>query len=137
MNNIDILSKAGLKITKTRNIVLDIFKSTDRILNASEVYDICKDRNFDINLSTVYRICEVLSSKKILDKVINSNRINGYRLATSSHFHVLRCNSCDKTIKINCPFNVLSQYIESNTGFTLTKHDIDISGICSECKNKN
>ena len=42
-----------------------------------------------------------------------------------------------KTIEINCPFNILSQYIETNTGFTLTKHDIDISGICNECKNKN
>lgn len=137
MENTDILSKAGLKITKPRNIVLNIFKNTDKILNASEVYKICKDEGFDINLSTIYRTCEIFSSKKILDKVININRINGYKISITSHVHKLSCNFCKKTIEINCPFNILSQYIETNTGFTLTKHHIDISGICNECKNKN
>lgn len=137
MKNEDILSKAGLKITKSRNVVLNIFRGTDEILSASEVYDICRDQKFNINLSTVYRICEAFSSKKILDRVVNRDRINGYKFSNQSHFHTLSCNLCNKTIKINCPFNILSQYIENNTGFTLTRHDIDISGICSECKNKN
>ena len=109
VKNEDILSKAGLKITKSRDVVLNIFRSTDKILSASEIYDICKDKNFNINLSTIYRICEAFSSKKILDKLINSHRINGYKL---------------------------SQYIENSTGFTLTQHDIDISGICGECKTR-
>ncbi len=136
VKNEDILSKAGLKITKSRDVVLNIFRSTDKILSASEIYDICKDKNFNINLSTIYRICEAFSSKKILDKLINSHRINGYKFSNQSHFHTLSCNLCNKTIKINCPFNILSQYIENSTGFTLTQHDIDISGICGECKTR-
>ena len=137
MENTDILSKVGLKITKPRNIVLSIFKETNRILNVSEIYEICNSRGYDINLSTIYRICEIFVSKKILDKVINSNRINGYKISIKSHVHKLSCNMCKKIVEINCPFNILSQYIETNTGFTLTKHNIDISGICNECKNKN
>lgn len=137
MENVDILIKAGLKITKPRSIILNIFRDTKRILNVSEVYEMCKDRGVNINLSTVYRICEKFSSKKILDKVISSNRINGYKISVTSHVHKLSCNSCNKIVEINCPFNILSEYIETNTGFTLTKHNIDISGICEECKNKN
>ena len=137
MENTDILSKVGLKITKPRNIVLSIFRETNKILNVSEIYEICNSRGFDINLSTIYRICEIFVSKKILDKVINSDRINGYKLPVTTHVHELSCNRCKKIVEINCPFNILSQYIETNTGFTLTKHYIDISGICNECKNKN
>lgn len=137
MENADILNKAGLKITKPRNIVLNIFRDNNKILNVSEIHKICKDKGFEINLSTIYRICEIFSSKKILDKVINSDRINGYKFSITSHVHNLSCNLCKKIIEINCPFNILSQYIETNTGFTLTKHDIIISGICYECKNKS
>lgn len=137
MENADILNKAGLKITKPRNIVLNIFKDSNKILNVSEVHKICKDKGFEINLSTIYRICEIFSSKKILDKIINSDRINGYKFSITSHVHNLSCNLCKKIIEINCPFNILSQYIETNTGFTLTKHDINISGICYDCRNKN
>ena len=91
----------------------------------------CRNKSFFCNaVSQIFR-------QKILDKVINSNRINGYKISITSHVHKLSCNLCKKTIEINCPFNILSQYIETNTGFTLTKHDIDISGICNECKNKN
>lgn len=137
MGYIDILNKAGLKTTKPRSIVLNIFKDTDRVLNVSEVYEVCKDKGFNINLSTIYRICEIFSEKKILDKVINSNRISGYKLSITSHMHELTCNLCKKTIEITCPFNILSQYIEDNTGFTLTKHNIDIAGICNDCNKKN
>lgn len=137
MENADILSKVGLKITKPRNIVLSIFRETNKILNVSEVYESCISKGYNINLSTIYRICEIFSSKNILDKVINSDRINGYKLSITSHVHELSCSECNKIVEINCPFNILSQYIENNTGFTLTKHYIDISGICNECKNKN
>ena len=136
MENIEILNKAGLKITKTRNIVLSIFKNTDRVLNVSEIYNICKEKGVNINLSTVYRICEIFSEKKILDKVINSDRINGYKISVLSHVHNLTCSNCKTTVEVKCPFNILSQYIEMNTGFTLTKHNIDIQGICNKCKNE-
>lgn len=137
MENIDILINAGLKITKSREVILNIFRDTDKIMNVSEIYEVCKKRGFNINLSTVYRICEIFCSKKILDRTIDSNRVSGYKFSITSHVHNLSCNLCNKTIEINCPFNILSQYIETSTGFTLTKHDINISGICYECKNKN
>ena len=137
MENSDILSKAGLKVTKPRRIVLNILKKTDKVLNVSEIHEICKEENFDINLSTIYRICEKFVSKNILDKVVSSDRISGYKISIKTHIHKLNCSLCKKIVEVNCPFNILSQYIESSTGFTLTKHSIDISGICYECKNKN
>lgn len=137
MESIDILNRAGLKITKPRSIILNIFKNTNRVLNVSEVYEICMENNFDINLSTVYRTCEKFVEKNILDKVVSSDRISGYKISIAGHVHKLNCNLCKKIVEVNCPFNILSQYIESSTGFTLTKHSIHISGICYECKNKN
>ncbi len=137
MENTEILNKAGLKITKPRSIVLNIFRSNDKILNVSEIYDICKENNFDVNLSTIYRICEKFVSKNILYKVINNDRISGYRISITTHVHRLSCNLCKKIVEIDCPFNILSHYIESNTGFTSTRHSMYISGVCYECKNKN
>ena len=58
MEYIDILNKVGLKVTKSRSVVLSIFENADRILNVSEIYDVCRDRGFAINLSTIYRTCE-------------------------------------------------------------------------------
>lgn len=134
MGYVDILNKVGLKATKPRSIVLNIFKNNNKVLSVSEIHEICKNEKFNINLSTIYRICEVFSEKKILDKVISSDRISGYKLSITSHVHKLTCSICKKTTEITCPFNILSQYIEDSTGFTLTKHNIDISGICNECK---
>ncbi len=130
----DILNKAGLKVTKPRNIILNIFKNTNKILEVSEIYEMCKTKGLNVNLSTIYRICEIFSEKRILDKVVSKDRISKYKLSVDTHVHELTCNVCNKKIEINCPFNILSEYIENQTGFTLTKHDIDISGICNECK---
>lgn len=134
MEYIDILNKVGLKVTKSRSVVLSIFENADRILNVSEIYDVCRDRGFAINLSTIYRTCETFSEKRILDKVIGNDRVSGYRLSIRSHVHEIKCSFCNKIVQITCPFNILRQYIENNTGFTLTKHSIDIAGICDECK---
>lgn len=137
MDNMDILNKVGLKVTKTRKIILEIFNFNKKILNVSEVYELCKKQGVDINISTVYRICETFFSKKILDKVVNNNRISGYKISVKNHVHKLSCDRCDKIIEINCPFNILRQFIEGDTGFTLTQHDIDIRGFCSDCKEKS
>lgn len=130
----DLLKKASLKNTSQRYTILLIIKSSKEPITAEEIYRLLVLEDLKINLSTVYRTLNVLTEKNILLKILKTDGTAAYELNQSSHNHYITCSECHSSMLIDCcPIRDLSDKVNQQTGFKVTGHSLQLTGICSEC----
>lgn len=129
----DILKKLGIKSTRQRKAIIDVLLAAGESLSADEIYDrIPKDSG--VNYSTVYRTLATLVDKGALIKVGEAGGKIFYLLRHHAHNHHLMCTGCHKLLEISeCPIETLSRQIAQSTGFIITGHHLELTGICPEC----
>ncbi|SHH74433.1 Fur family transcriptional regulator, ferric uptake regulator [Sporobacter termitidis DSM 10068] len=133
----DILNKENLRITKSRQMVLDILKDSPP-KSIDEIFMIAKERDAKVSISTIYRTCETLSQKGLLYK---SNFVEDgkarYEYPGKQHKHHAVCMNCHNIISIDdCPFGEFDEVMKSKYHFDVKSHSIEIYGYCSDCKLK-
>lgn len=135
----DSLVKNGLKPTRHRLEIMDMFLSTHSPISAEEIYNRLIKKAVLINLSTVYRNLEVLENKNIIRTVIlNGTDKTLFELNESDHKHYFVCLACKKMLPImHCPLETYEQQLIQEKGFEVTGHRLDIYGYCQDCKGKN
>lgn len=133
----ELLKKASLKNTKQRNTVLSIIKKSKEPITAEEIFKYLILEDNKINLSTVYRTLNILTSKNVLLKILKGDGTAAYEVNDSSHNHYITCSSCNDSILIDsCPIKDLSESVSKNTGFKVTGHSLQLTGVCSKCLKK-
>ncbi|SFR78775.1 Fur family transcriptional regulator [Anaeromicropila populeti] len=132
-----ILQSHQLKVTKNRMIILTILENSILPLTAEDIYDTCL-KTTKMNYSTVYRTLSVLYDKGILLKTYNLDGILSYKLNSNDHKHFLTCTKCNKSIPIAfCPLTALETNLAEETGFQITGHNLEITGLCPDCIKQN
>lgn len=129
----DLLKRYGLKITKGRVAILAVLSGTDKSIGADAIFEECRNNGVDINLSTVYRALELFVEKGIVDKFALKEGMCSYKLKGEEHKHLLKCNVCNKEVQVPCPMRQIEEIVQNETGFTLTKHNLVMTGVCEEC----
>lgn len=133
----NILKKASLKNTKQRNSVLKIIESSKEPLTAEEIFKAMIMENYQINLSTIYRTLSLLTNKNVLLKILKGDGTASYELNKVSHNHYITCSICNRSALIeSCPIREISESVSEKTGFKVTGHSLQLTGICSECMKK-
>lgn len=137
-----IIKKAGLRWTKTRDVLLDVLLSREDVFRTvEEIHEDMLSAGLSIDISTVYRNLEMMSKLELVHSLSNPDASAGYKvLCHQEHHHHIRCLSCGKVKMISyCPLEELES-IASQSNFTLVDHSIELLGICQECQrdmNKN
>lgn len=129
-----ILRGKKIKVTKARIEILKVLLDKKDGITAEEILGVCKDEGVNINLSTVYRTLDSFHENKIVDKYILEDGVSSYKIHKHNHSHLLECDICHKEVEMPCPIGQIEELIKRQTGFTLTEHNIEIKGICEECK---
>lgn len=136
MNLEEILRDHHLKVTKGRLQVLKLMEEAKGPMKADEVYDSIP-RSICSSLSTVYRILNQLSEKEILKSTMYQNGIMYYSYNNGQHRHYIVCSECGRVAALeNCPMDAIDNYIRKDTGFDITGHVFELTGICPDCKHK-
>ncbi len=129
-----LLKSADLKATKKRQLLLSILQRENRAMTAEELHERAAD-DLPMNLSTVYRTLNTLTEKGILSKTLRKDKKAYYALEHHDHHHRLVCSVCKKTIDVDsCPLRELEEDLEQKTGFRITGHTLEFSGICPFCQ---
>ncbi|MBM6829263.1 transcriptional repressor [Anaerotignum lactatifermentans] len=129
-----LLKSADLKATKKRQLLLSILQQENRAMTAEEVHEKATPL-LAMNLSTVYRTLNTLTEKGILSKTQRKDKKAYYALEHHDHHHRLVCTVCKKTIPVDsCPLRELEEDLEQKTGFRITGHTLEFSGICPLCQ---
>lgn len=130
-----ILKEHGLKETKTRVEILELLEENSP-LNAEEIHESLKSNK--VKISSIYRNLSTFVDEGILIKTIGLDNIFYYQLNKEDHhLHQIVCTECGKKENIDHgPLIDIENDIEKNTGFKITTHSFEFSGVCPDCKNK-
>ena len=131
-----ILKSASLKSTKKRQLLLFLLQQQARPMTAEELYEAASPI-LPMNVSTVYRTLNTLTEKGILLRSVRQDGKAYYTLPRKDHFHRLVCDLCGKIIPIEtCPLSELEETLQAKTGFRITGHSLEFTGLCPECNEK-
>lgn len=137
MNNKDnILKSVNLKTTKKRLLILSLLSNSDTPLTSEDILEQAS-KEININLSTIYRALNALTEKGILLKQLSNDGKTYFQINNRKHKHQLICSLCNKVVLVDCcPLKRFENDLCEETGFTITSHNLEFTGICPECTKK-
>ncbi len=135
-NENNLLKSANLKSTRKRLVILSVLNNSISPLTSEEILEEAS-KEVDMNLSTIYRALAALTEKGILLKQLSNDGKTYYQINNRQHKHQLVCTLCNKVVLVDCcPLKKFENELCKDTGFTITSHNLEFSGICPECAKK-
>lgn len=135
-NENNLLKSANLKSTRKRLVILSVLNNSISPLTSEEILEEAS-KEVDMNLSTIYRALAALTEKGILLKQLSNDGKTYYQINNRQHKHQLVCTLCNKVALVDCcPLKKFENELCKDTGFTITSHNLEFSGICPECAKK-
>jgi Fe2+ or Zn2+ uptake regulation protein len=132
-----ILKDHKFKITPKRKAVIELFLTSRKCLKPYDVYKAVRKRLDSLGLPTIYRILDEFCRIGIIKRLQSDDGQLVYAFCSSQkkHSHYFVCLNCNKVQEVSvCNINGISRYIEKNLGAKVEYHQLQLEGICSECK---
>jgi len=138
MNLQEKLNQQGLRMTRPRKEVAAILKESKVPLTPQTIHQLAIRKNCDIGLVSVYRTLDLLSELNLVRRVHGQDGCHGYVLASPGHHHHLICHKCGKAVEFTGSGDLSDfiERIESNTGFAIDEHILQLYGLCQQCQEQ-
>ena len=135
---LDHIQTAGLRRTGQRDLILEIFLSTEEHLTSEDLYALVHKRDASVGLTTVYRTLKLLTEAGLAREVrFGDNRTYYEHHYNHEHHDHMICTHCGKVIEFFSPaIEDLQDQMASNFGFKPTHHSLRMWGVCSTCQGK-
>jgi Fur family ferric uptake transcriptional regulator len=131
----ELIKKRGLKQSAQREIILKTLYSYDEHLSPEEIFSIVKKENCSIGLATVYRTLSFLEKEGMVNSISFGLDGKKYELNKGEHHDHMICLKCGKIIEFfDEKLEALQEEIAKKSGFKLITHQLNLYGICKECK---
>ncbi|MGH7860517.1 MAG: Fur family transcriptional regulator [Candidatus Binatia bacterium] len=134
------LKERGLKATSQRDDIARVFFASERHISVEELYAEVKKVNPRVGYATVYRTLRLLKECGLAAERHFNDGEARYERAESEkrpHDHFI-CERCNRIVEFSSPENdALHQGIASRLGFVITRHRLELYGICRECREGN
>lgn len=125
------LKKEGLKLTKTRVLLIDlIVKNRKKFISARILHQEAKLKYPNISADTIYKTLFLLEKKGFIEKKGMWDRECKYQLASETNSSLVKCLICGKNEQIN------TSPIDLNVTDFIGKFKIkryEFYGYCSTC----
>ena len=130
------LKDAGLKITLPRVKILEILESSEvHHVSAEDVYKLLLQNGEEVGLATVYR---VLTQFEQAELVVRHNFEGGhsvFELSSDKHHDHIVCIRCGRVEEFaDDEIEQLQKKVADKLGFELTDHNLNMYGLCPECR---
>jgi Fur family ferric uptake transcriptional regulator len=132
------LKGRGLRMTRQRQILLELIEKSGRHLDAEELVRLAKERDPNINRVTVYRTLKLLKEGQLVDELDlmhyggDQHYYETRMKQEHAHMVCLRCGTVEEyygeTLK------KLRREIEKHFGFEILVARTEIGGYCSHCR---
>ncbi|HWR50298.1 MAG TPA: transcriptional repressor [Bryobacteraceae bacterium] len=132
------LKKRGIRLTRQRQILLELIEKSGQHLDAEKLYELAKERDPKINRVTVYRTLKMLKDGQLIDELDLMHWEGGQHYyesrAKQEHAHVV-CLRCGKVEEFyGEPLHRLRRQIETHFGFQIVVARTEVGGYCSHCQ---
>jgi Fur family ferric uptake transcriptional regulator len=132
------LKERGVRLTRQRQILLELIDRTGEHLDAERLYQMAKEKDPKLNRVTVYRTLKMLKAGGLVDELdlmhyAGDQHYYETRLK-QEHAHVV-CLRCGKVEEFfGEPLSRLRKQIESHFGFQVLIARTEVGGYCSHCQ---
>lgn len=132
------LKRQGIRLTRQRQVLLDLIEQSGAHLDAAQLYRLAKERDPKINRVTVYRTLKLLKDTGLVDQLDLMHwegEAHYYETRMKQeHAHVV-CLRCGKVEEFyGEPLRRLRRQIESHFGFQILMARTEVGGYCSHCR---
>jgi Fur family ferric uptake transcriptional regulator len=130
------LKDAGLKITAPRIKIFQILENSSiRHMTAEDVYRQLISNNEDIGLATVYRVLTQFESAGLVTRHNFEEGRSVFELASADHHDHLLCVKCGRVEEFNdAEIEALQRKVAKKLGYELTDHNLNMFGVCPDCR---
>ena len=129
------LRAAGMRQTPQREAILRVLQSANRPLTVEEIWGGMEQQRSGI--PTVYRNLERFIQEGWVESILGQDQVMRFvRCHSAQHHHHLACEACGRMVEVDiCGIEPSLLGMEKSTGFRVTRHQLNIFGICPECQN--
>lgn len=129
----EILVNSGLEATPARIKVLSTCISATHPLS---VADVAAKVGSTAHLATIYRTLEKLASANILTRIDFQEGKFRYEYVGDHHHHAV-CESCGKVAEVQDErLEAVMGNVNVGSGFSVTRHALELFGLCHSCQKK-
>ena len=134
----DSLQRRGVRLTRQRQILLELIDRTGLHLDAERLYQMAREKDAKLNRVTVYRTLKMLKDTGLVDELdlmhFGGDQHYYETRMKQEHAHVI-CLRCGKVEEFfGEPLQKLRRQIESHFGFQIVLARTEIGGYCSHCQ---
>lgn len=134
----DYMSRHGLRSTEQRRLVTEMFFASSGHLSIEDLLDQVRIEEPRIGYATVYRTLKLLKECGLAFERHFGDGVSRYEVAWQDEHHDhLICVECEKIVEFEDEdIEKLQRKVATRQGFKLTRHKLELYGICSACQAK-
>ena len=134
----DSLKQRGVRLTRQRQILLDLIDQSGQHLNAERLYEMAREKDPKLNRVTVYRTLKLLKAGGLVDELDLMHHDGDQHYYETrmkqEHAHVI-CLRCGKIEEFfGDLLKKMRDQIESHFGFDIVLARTEVGGYCSHCQ---
>lgn len=131
------LKQRGIRLTRQRQILLDLIDTSGRHLDAEQLYKMARARDPKLNRVTVYRTLKLLKETGLVDELdlmhFEGDQHYYETRLKAEHAHVI-CLQCGKVEEFfGEPIHNLRKQVETTLGYQVAVSRTEIGGYCPHC----
>ncbi len=131
---LDCLKASGYRLTKPRRVVVETLATSQRALNATEIFDLSREQYPSLGLVSVYRTLEKLEQLGLIQRVHHPDGCQSFIAGFTGHQHLLICQGCGKTEFFEGDdLDLLFERVAQQSGYQIKEHWLQLFGLCSNC----
>ncbi len=136
----DFVRDKGLRCTKERKVIVEAVFSNHGHFTVTDIVREIRARGGSSSPSTVYRNIPLLIESGLIREAERSfckqeqvyEHVYGHR----HHDHLI-CDECGRVVEFaDHAIEILQREAAIRHGFTLTRHFMDLHGLCADCRAK-
>src|SRR5579863_10668541 len=132
------LKERGVRLTRQRQILLELIDKTGEHLDAERLYQLAKEKDPKLNRVTVYRTLKLLKAGGLVDELDLMHHDGDQHYYETrlkqEHAHVI-CLRCGKIEEFfGDLLKKMREQIESHFGFEIVLSRTEVGGYCSHCQ---
>jgi Fur family ferric uptake transcriptional regulator len=131
------LRDRGLKSTSPRDDIARVFFELGRHVSAEELYGEVRKVNPHVGYATIYRTLKLLKECELLTERHFDEDQARYEVAGEHHHDHFICEQCGKIVEFeDVAAERIQQDIAKKMGVTLTRHKLELYGLCADCRRQ-
>ena len=134
----DSLKEKGIRLTRQRQILLELIDKSGEHLDAEQLYHRAKAVDPKLNRVTVYRTLKMLKAGGLVDELdlmhVEGDQHYYETRMKGEHAHII-CLRCGKVEEFfGEPLQKLRKQVEAHFGFQVLIQRTEVGGYCSHCQ---